>query len=61
MPLEGFRIFNCVFGVLIIQLFKTVYGALLIYVILFLNSIISKQHFIYILCHFSQKLYEIFI
>ena len=45
MPLEGFIIFNCVFGVLIIQLFKTVYGALLIYVMFFLNSIISKQHF----------------
>ena len=60
MPLEGFRIFNCVFGVFIIQLFKTVYGALLIYVIFF-NSIISIQIFIYILCHFSQKLYEIFI
>ena len=41
----GFRIFNCVFRVLIIQLLKTVYGALLIYVMFFLNSIISKQHF----------------
>ena len=32
---QGFIIFNCVFGVLIIQLLKTVYGALLIYVMFF--------------------------
>ena len=55
MPLEGFRIFNCVFGVLIIQLFKTVYGALLIYVMFFLKLDYLKTTFFYILCHFSQK------
>ena len=37
MSLEGFRIFNCIFGVLLIQLFITVYGALLIYVMFFLT------------------------
>ena len=61
MPLEGFRIFNCVFEVFIIQLFKAVYGALLIYVMFFENSFISKQHFLYTLFYFSQKLYETFI
>ena len=63
MPLEGFRIFNCVFGVLIIQLFKTVYGALLIYEMFFLNSIILKQHFFiyYAIClkNYMRYSYEI--
>ena len=45
MPLEGFRIFNCVFGVFIIQLFKTVYGALLIYVMFFFKLDYLKTTF----------------
>ena len=57
MPLEGFRIFNCVFGVLIIQLFKfkTVYGALLIYII-FLTQLSQNNIFLYTMPFFSKTI-----